>query len=89
MKLVLLATSVPADWEILSLDQMVALINRYRGFEGYSKLVEEVGPETDQKLIELAHLFTEYHNSLIALYYADPSIYYPKGYARILNIIPN
>lgn len=85
----LLEECLKNEWEVLSLDQMISLIKKYHGFEGYGSLVEEIGPEIDKKLIELANLFTEYHQSLMNLYYADPAEYYPKGYSRILNIIPN
>ena len=55
----------------------------------YEKLVDEVGKETDEKLIKLANLFTEYHFELLDLYCADPEEYYQKGYSRILNVLKN
>lgn len=85
----LLEECIKNEWEILPLEQMISLIKKYYRFEGYGTLIDEVGPEIDQKLIQLATLFTEYHNSLMKLYYADSSIYYPKGYAKILNKISN
>lgn len=81
----LLEECLKNNYEILSHDQMILLINKYKGFEGYSKLLDEVGPEIDEKLIKLANLFTEYYNSLLDLYNQDTSIYYPKGLIKILQ----
>lgn len=73
------------NWEILSLEQMYQLINLYHGYEGYEALVDEIGYQTDQKINELALLFTSYHHELVKLYNADPNEYFPKGYPRILQ----
>lgn len=81
----LLEECLENNYEILSHDQMITLIRRYQGFEGYAKLVDEVGKEVDEKLIELANLFTEYYNSLLKLYYADTSICIGKTKVRILQ----
>ena len=81
----LLEECLENNYEILSHDQMITLIKRYKGFEGYSNLVDEVGKEVDEKLIELANLFTEYYNSLLELYYADTSIYIGNTKVRILQ----
>ena len=81
----LLEECLENNYEILSHDQMITLIKRYKGFEGYAKLVDEVGKEVDEKLIELAKLFTEYYNSLLKLYYADTSICIGKTKVRILQ----
>ena len=81
----LLEECLENNYEILSHDQMISLIDRYQGFEGYSKLVDEVGKEVDEKLIELANLFTEFYNSLLELYYADECIYVGRGKIKILQ----
>ena len=81
----LLEECLENNYEILSQDQMVTLIDRYHGFEGYAKLVDEVGKEVDEKLIELATLFTEFYNSLLELYYADTSICIGNTKVRILQ----
>lgn len=81
----LLEECLKNNYEILSHDQMILLINKYKGFEGYAKLVDEVGKEVDEKLIELANLFTEYYNSLLKIYYADTSICIGKTKVRILQ----
>ena len=81
----LLEECLENNYEVLSHDQMITLIKRYQGFEGYAKLVDEVGKEVDEKLIELATLFTEYYNSLLKLYYADTSVYIGKTKVRILQ----
>ncbi len=81
----LLEECLEKNYEILSQDQMVTLIDKYHGFEGYAKLVDEVGKEVDEKLIELAKLFTEYYNSLLELYYADTSICIGNTKVKILQ----
>jgi len=73
------------NYDILTLDQMFQLVVKHHGIEGYAKLVEDVGLKNDQKIQQLALLFTDYHNQIIELYYADSSIYFPKGYTKILQ----
>lgn len=82
---ILLEIAMKNNWEILSLEQMMILIRRYKGFEGYASLVDEVGKEVDAKINKLALLFTEYRIELFRLYYANPNEFYPKGYPRILQ----
>jgi hypothetical protein len=77
------------NWEILPFDKMIELLKKYHGFAGYAKLVDEVGREVDEKLIELANLFAEYHFFLLDLYCADPAQYYSRGYSKVLNLIIN
>lgn len=71
------------NYDILTLDQMFQLVVKYHGIEGYAKLVEDVGFKRDQKIQQLSSLFTEYYNQIIELYYADSSIYFPKGCKKI------
>ena len=81
----LLEKCLENNYEILSTNQMTTLINRYHGFFGYSKLLDDIGPEIDKQLIKLATLFTEYCNSLSELYNQELSAYYPKGLIKILQ----
>lgn len=76
---------IKGKYDILTLDQMFQLIVKYHGIDGYVKLVEDVGLEVDKKIQELALLFTEYYNQIIQLYYTDDSMYFPKGYPKILQ----
>lgn len=79
---------IEGNYEILSLNQMYQLINRYHGFNGYDgyiNLLDDIGSEVDAKLNKLVLLFVEYQKELVKLYYADSSMYYPKGYPRILQ----
>ena len=76
---------IKENYDILTLDQMFQLVSKYHGIEGYAKLVEDVGIEKDQKIQQLAKLFTDYYNQIVELYNADSSIYFPKGYTKILQ----
>lgn len=77
------------NYELLSLDQMSQLLNRYHRFDGYVNLVDEIGLEVDAKINKLALSFamyiSEYKKELNALYNADPNEYYSKGYSKILQ----
>lgn len=81
----LLEECLEKNYEILSQEQMIKLLDRYHGFDGYSKLIDEVGKEVDEKLIKLATLFTEYYNSLLELYNANASICIGKTKIKILQ----
>lgn len=72
-------------YDILTLEQIIELVNKYYGTNRYLKLVEDIGYETDQKINELAIKFTSYCNEIMNLYYADTSLNYPKGYPKILQ----
>lgn len=76
---------VENKYDVLTLEQIVQLVNKYYGTDRYLKLVEDVGYETDQKINELAIKFTSYCNEIMNLYYADTSLNYPKGYPKILQ----
>ena len=71
------------NYEILSFEQMVILLERYHGFDGYLKLLDEVGFESASELNQLALLFIDFQQEIVNLYYADSNEYYPKGYPRI------
>lgn len=81
----LLEECLEKNYEILSQEQIITLIDKYHGFEGYVNLVDEVGKEVDKKLIELATLFTEFYNGLLELYYADEYIHIGKNKIKILQ----
>lgn len=85
----LLEKCLENEWEVLPFEEMVNLMRKYHGFAGYHKLVDAIGREVDEKLMELAHLFTEYHFNLLDLWCADPSIYYSKAYARVRHLLIN
>lgn len=81
----LLEEFIKNNYEVLSLKQMMQLMQRYHGLNGYVELVEAVGPNTDEKINKLALLFTEYYIDLLKLKHANPKQYYQKGYPRILQ----
>lgn len=73
------------NYEVLSYEQMVALIERYRGFDGYIKLLDDIGLDTANKLNQLALSFIAFQEEMLSLYYADSNEYFPKGYPKILQ----
>ena len=81
----LLKEFIEGNYEILSGEEMVILINKYHGFQGYVQLVEDVGKEADAKLNELALMFINYAEEFMNLYNEDPYKYYSKGITRILQ----
>lgn len=80
-----LSNFIENNYDVLTLEQMVQLINKHYGTEHYLKLVEEVGFEVDQKINELAIMFANYCHEILNLYHADSKSYYPKGYPKILQ----
>lgn len=76
---------IKKNYEVLSLEQMITLLDRYHGFDGYLNLLEDLGQETAEELNKLALLFIEFQQELTNLYYANPNKYYQKGYPRILQ----
>ena len=75
----LLKDSMEDSYEMLSLEQVINLMEIYHGFDGYLYLLDEVGLEVDSKLNELAILFANYCNGLDDLY--DKT--YSYGYFKI------
>ena len=76
---------IKENYELLSLEQMIQLIEKFRGFDGYLDLVESVNQETDKKLNNLALLFIEFQQELYKNYFENEQMNYPKGYPRILQ----
>lgn len=76
---------VDKNYEVLSFNQMYQLIRRYNEFDGYLNLLDSVGHEDDLKINDLALLFIAFEEEMVALYYADPRTYLPKGFPRILQ----
>ena len=64
---------------------MYQLINLYHGYDGYAALVDEIGYQVDQKINQVALLFTSYHQELVNLYNANSNEYFPKGFSKILQ----
>ena len=50
--------------EIISMNLVIILLQKYYGTDNYIKLVEEVGPEIDRQINELALMFDNYQNFL-------------------------
>lgn len=50
--------------EIISMNLVIILLQKYYGTDNYIKLVEEVGPEIDRQINELALMFANYQNFL-------------------------
>lgn len=76
---------VDNNYEVLSFNQMYQLIRRYNEFDGYLNLLDSIGHEDDLKINDLALLFIAFEEEMVALYYADPRAYLPKGFPRILQ----
>lgn len=50
--------------EIISMNLVILLIQKYHGIDSYIKLVEDAGPEIDRQINELALMFANYQNFL-------------------------
>lgn len=48
--------------EIISMNLVIILLQKYYGTDNYIKLVEEVDPEIDRQINELALMFANYQN---------------------------
>lgn len=81
----LLEMFINNNWEILSYEQMVQLLQPYNSLDKYVELIEEVGYEVDSQINILVELFIKYHMSILELQYANPYEYYPKGFPKILQ----
>lgn len=66
------------NYEIVTFDVLVGLINKYHGYDGYPSLVDSVGMEIDQKLNILVIKFLEYYEDLLRLKFARPTSIYHK-----------
>lgn len=76
---------IEGKYDILTLKQIIQLIYGYQGMQNYIKLLDEIGSEDDKAINYLALLFSMKYQEIIKLRYANDSIYYPKGYPRILQ----
>ncbi|MBQ2873481.1 MAG: hypothetical protein IJE89_05735 [Bacilli bacterium] len=70
---------IEQNYQVLPNEILIGLLHKYRGFEGYESLVDEVGMEVDQKISILVMKFIEYHKELIKLRFA------PSNHPRILQ----
>lgn len=50
--------------EIISMNLVILLIQKYHGIDSYIKLVEDASPEIDRQINELALMFANYQNFL-------------------------
>lgn len=69
---------IKKNYQVLPHKILIRLINKYHSIEGYVKLIEEVGYETDQKLNILVIKFLEYYDEIINLELAEPTTIYQK-----------
>lgn len=74
----LLEELIKNRYQVLPEKILMGLINKYHGFEGYNKLVEEVGYEIDQQINILVIKFLEYYDELINLENASPLTIYHR-----------
>ena len=81
----ILEEKIKSKTNILTIAEIIRLVYSYPGIENYVKLLDEIGQETDKKILKLAAMFTQYYNEILNLYYADSNQYYSKGYPRILQ----
>lgn len=50
--------------EIISMNLVIILLQKYHGTDSYIKLVEDAGPEIDRQINKLALMFANYQNFL-------------------------
>ena len=72
---------IKEDKDMFSLEEIVSLIIQYKGFDGYIKLLDDISLEDQDKINDLALLFTSYYEEIMTLY--EETI--KPGYVRILN----
>lgn len=72
---------IKEDKDMFSLEEIVSLIIQYKGFNGYIKLLDDISLEDQDKINDLALLFTSYYEEIMTLY--EETI--KPGYVRILN----
>ena len=81
----LLEEFIKNNYELLSLNQIQSLIKEYPIFDGYIKLLDEVGLDTANKLNQLALLFIQFQQETYNLYYDNSNKCCNKGFAKILQ----
>ena len=74
----LLEQFIENNYQVLPNEILIGLIKKYRGFEGYGTLVDEIGLETDQKINILVTKFLEYYEELERLRQAKPITVYHR-----------
>ena len=72
---------IQEDKELLSLDEMIDLMVKCRGFNGYLALVDSISQEDLSKINDLALLFTKYYEEMLRLYEETLQ----PGYVKILH----
>lgn len=77
---VLLEEFIKNNYQIISSEIVIYLLQKYQGIDNYLKLLEAINIEIDHQINELALMFANYQSSLIEL----SNINY-TGYHRILQ----
>lgn len=85
----LLKEFIEEGYTILTREQAMQLINRYKDMDGYLSLLDAIDYETDAKINELVIQFINYQqtylNEIELLYIADSQEFYSKGFPKILQ----
>lgn len=68
------------NYQIMPTELVIILLQRYYGLDSYLKLLEDIDPEIDHQINELAIMFLNYRSSLVEL-----SNEKYTGYQRILQ----
>lgn len=72
---------IQEDKEMLSLDEMIELMIKVRGFDGLVSLMDDMSAEDNSKINDLALLFTKYYEEMLRLYEETLQ----PGYVKILH----